>query len=136
MKLNDQIAYLRREKGITQEELASVLGVSNQAVSKWESAQCCPDITLLPELAKYFNVSVDKLLGYENSFENSAENIYVTAVQIAEESGLSESSTVDCLEDLITDYLSEKKEKGTTLYRINGRKMYLLPLLTMLSDIG
>ena len=37
MKLNEQIAYLRREKGMTQEQLATALGVTNQSVSKWES---------------------------------------------------------------------------------------------------
>lgn len=64
IKLNEQIAFLRKQKGLTQEELANALGVTNQAVSKWESAQCCPDIQLLPELARYFDVSVDELLGY------------------------------------------------------------------------
>lgn len=64
IKINEQIAFLRKQKGLTQEELASVLGVTNQAVSKWESAQCCPDIQLLPGLAKVFDVSVDELLGY------------------------------------------------------------------------
>ena len=64
IKINEQIAFLRREKGLTQEDLAKALGVTNQAVSKWESAQCCPDIQLLPELAKLFDVSVDELLGY------------------------------------------------------------------------
>ena len=61
MKLNEQIAFLRKEKNITQEELANALGVTNQAVSKWEKGQCCPDIELLPDIAKYFNVSIDRL---------------------------------------------------------------------------
>ena len=64
IKINEQIAFLRKQKGLTQEELAGVLGVTNQAVSKWESAQCCPDIQLLPDIAKLFDVSVDELLGY------------------------------------------------------------------------
>lgn len=64
LKLNEQIAFLRKQKGLTQEELANALGVTNQTVSKWESAQCCPDIQLLPELANFFHISVDALLGY------------------------------------------------------------------------
>ena len=63
MKLNEQIAYLRREKGMTQEQLATALGVTNQSVSKWESGQNCPDIQLLPELARIFDVTIDSLMG-------------------------------------------------------------------------
>ena len=44
-----RIASYRKEKELTQEALAQRLGVTNQAVSKWESDQCCPDIMLLPE---------------------------------------------------------------------------------------
>ncbi len=64
IKISEQIAFLRKQKGLTQEELANILGVTNQAVSKWESGQCCPDIQLLPDIAKLFEVSVDELLGY------------------------------------------------------------------------
>lgn len=57
------IADLRKEKGITQTELADYLGVSFQSVSKWENGITMPDISLLPTLAEYFRVSVDQLLG-------------------------------------------------------------------------
>lgn len=65
MKLNEQIAHFRKEKGMTQEELANRLGVTGQAVSKWESGQCCPDVSLLPTLADIFAVSIDTLMGRE-----------------------------------------------------------------------
>lgn len=61
--IDRQIAFFRKQMGLSQEELAKKLGVSNQAVSKWESAQCCPDISLLPQLGEIFGVSVDELLG-------------------------------------------------------------------------
>lgn len=67
IKINEQIAFLRKHKGLTQEELANALGVTNQAVSKWESAQCWPNIQPLPDLAKIFDVSVDELVGYKST---------------------------------------------------------------------
>ena len=65
MQLNENIIRLRRARGLTQEDLARALGVSNQAVSKWESGLNCPDIQLLPALAEFFSVSTDELLGVE-----------------------------------------------------------------------
>lgn len=58
-----KIAELRKSKGIGQQDLAEVLGVSFQTVSKWETGTTMPDISLLPDIAAYFNVSVDELLG-------------------------------------------------------------------------
>ena len=60
------IAALRREKGLTQDALAAQLGVSAQAVSKWENGLSCPDILMLPEIAEFFGVSVDTLFGRES----------------------------------------------------------------------
>ena len=60
--LGKRIAALRREKGMKQDELAEKMQVSPQAVSKWENDQTCPDISVLPTLAKLFGISVDELL--------------------------------------------------------------------------
>ena len=60
--IGKRISALRREKGLKQDDLAQMLEVSPQAVSKWENDQTCPDITLLPRLAKILGVSVDELL--------------------------------------------------------------------------
>lgn len=59
------IVTKRREKGLTQEELANYIGVSKASVSKWETGQSYPDITFLPQLATFFNISIDELMGYE-----------------------------------------------------------------------
>ena len=62
MTIGKRIAALRREKGMKQDELAQVMDVSPQAVSKWENDQTCPDIGLLPKLAKTLGICVDELL--------------------------------------------------------------------------
>jgi len=59
------IAGKRRLKGITQDQLATHIGVSKASVSKWETGQSYPDITFLPQLAAYFDISIDDLMGYE-----------------------------------------------------------------------
>ena len=59
------IAELRREKGMTQSELASALSVSSQAVSKWENGRGFPDVVLFPKMAKIFGVSIEYLMTYE-----------------------------------------------------------------------
>lgn len=61
--LGENIKRLRREKDITQETLAEFLGVTFQSISKWERGESYPDITLLPAIAGFFNVSIDELMG-------------------------------------------------------------------------
>ena len=63
IRISEQICVLRKQKGITQKKLAEALGVTTQAVSKWENARSWPDIQLLPDIAKIFDVSIDELFG-------------------------------------------------------------------------
>lgn len=63
MTLGKRILSHRKRLGLTQEQLAEKLGVTSQAVSKWENDQSCPDITVLPQLAEIFGISTDELLG-------------------------------------------------------------------------
>ena len=60
--IGNRISKYRKEKGLTQEELAGKLGVSSQAVSKWENDASCPDISLLPQLCKLLGITTDELL--------------------------------------------------------------------------
>ena len=61
MTLGNKIGQYRRKLAMTQEALAGLLGVTNQAVSKWESGQSCPDIALLPRIADLFGITLDEL---------------------------------------------------------------------------
>jgi len=65
MTLGKRIMQHRKRLGMTQEQLADRVGVSAQAVSKWENDLSCPDISLLPQLAEIFGITVDELLGKE-----------------------------------------------------------------------
>ena len=63
--MGKRISSSRKRMGLTQDALAEQLGVTAQAVSKWENDQSCPDITMLPKLAKIFGITTDELLGVE-----------------------------------------------------------------------
>ena len=65
LKIGENIFQKRKERGITQEELAEFMMVTKASVSKWETGQSHPDILLLPKLATFFNISVDELIGYD-----------------------------------------------------------------------
>ncbi len=97
LKLAENIRHFRKEKKLTQEQLAEVLGVTVGAVSKWESSSTTPELTMLVELAGYFGTSVDVLLGYQlesHSLPQMLEEMkelrekrnYEEAIRIGEES--------------------------------------------------
>ena len=65
MNIGNKIRELRKKKGITQEQLATALGITSQAVSKWEMSTGYPDIAMLPVVAGYFGVSMDTLFNYD-----------------------------------------------------------------------
>lgn len=71
--MGEKLKSLRLSKGFTQEQLAEALGVSAQSVSRWENGVSCPDISMLPGLAMFFETSVDDILGMEEI--RKAENI-------------------------------------------------------------
>lgn len=71
LKIGENILQKRKERGITQEELAEFMMVTKASVSKWETGQSHPDILLLPKLATFFNISVDELIGYDPDLSSS-----------------------------------------------------------------
>lgn len=80
MNIGTNIYNLRKEKKITQAQLAEKLGVSDQAISKWENNQCAPDVSLFPIIADFFGVSIDRLFGYHmNSYAEEVKAIMKAA---------------------------------------------------------
>ena len=82
--LGKTIGLLRREKGMTQLELAEKMGVTDKAVSKWERDLSCPDISSIPRLAEILGVSVDELMQVKpGTGESAAGNKIESIVNLA-----------------------------------------------------
>lgn len=77
MNMADRIQYLRKSKGLSQEELADKMGVSRQAVSKWESEQSTPDLEKIIMISELFEVTTDYILkGIESAAMTNKKTIY------------------------------------------------------------
>ena len=76
IKISENIKNLRKAHSLTQEQLAETLGVTVGAVYKWESGLSTPEIKLIMEIADFFEVSVDVLLGYEQQNSNIESRIH------------------------------------------------------------
>ena len=73
VKIGDKIKELRRRDGRRQEDLADALGITCQAVSRWESGGSYPDLELIPSIANYFGITIDELFGYENDRDRKVD---------------------------------------------------------------
>ncbi|HBG2812549.1 TPA: helix-turn-helix transcriptional regulator [Clostridioides difficile] len=126
IKIGKVIQCLRKERNLTQEQLAKFIGVSTPAVSKWESGNSYPDIELLPLLADFFNVSIDKLLNYK--IDLSEEEVMKIYKEL--ESGFArieiDLSTEEPKEEFRQDLESVKKISN--MYIEKYPKSYLLKL--------
>ena len=76
--IGENIKRFRRERELTQETLADFLGVTFQSVSKWERGESYPDITFLPAIAAFFDVSYDELLGFDETFKEKKIQEYIS----------------------------------------------------------
>ena len=83
LSIGENIKLFRKAKDITQEQLAEMLNVSSQSVSRWELDICYPDMELLPMLAEIFEITVDKLLGVDNIAEKKKVDEYLNRFQVA-----------------------------------------------------
>ncbi len=110
--LGENIKRLRRERELTQETLAQILGVTFQSVSNWERGESYPDITMLPEIAGFFKVSVDDLLGI-----NKSENEHEIVSKIAEYDNLTD---YDLMKKIIYDLKAKYPNDFRVLIRYFG----------------
>lgn len=115
MRLNigNEIKYLRKEKDITQDELAEVLGVSCQSVSRWENGVCYPDLEMLPAISDFFGITVDKLLGVNKVIEEERVAQYLERFREA----LSQGRVYDCIA-VAREGLSEYPNNFTLLNKL------------------
>lgn len=87
LNLGNKIRELRHRDGRTQDALAEALGVTAQAVSRWESGGSYPDVELMPAIANYFHISIDELFGYHNEREENIQNILDSAAAVLTQQG-------------------------------------------------
>ena len=103
--LGANISRLRKEAHLTQDDLASFLGVTKASVSKWETGQSYPDIELLPKIATYFDTTVDTLIGYEPQMSKAAIARTYAKLSAAFAQGPFEEAHAQC-QALVRDYYS------------------------------
>ena len=87
LNLGTRIRELRRRDGRTQDNLAEALGVTAQAVSRWESGGSYPDMEMIPAIANYFHISIDELFGYQDEREEKIKTILENATNILTKQG-------------------------------------------------
>ena len=83
-KIGSFLKELRKEKGITQEEFAENLNVSGRTVSRWETGVNMPDISLLVDIAEFFNVSIPEIINGERKSENMNEEVKETVLKLSD----------------------------------------------------
>lgn len=93
IKIGKKIRLLRKNNDVTQDKLAAYLGVTPQAVSRWESEICYPDIETLPQIADFFGVDMDELLCYDSVQKESKIKDYLAQADIL----LENDKLADCL---------------------------------------
>lgn len=120
MNIGAKIRALRKSRGLTQEQLATALGISYQAVSKWKTDIALPDITLLPSLAAYFGVSLDELFDFSlRAVEKEIEEIAESAYRFRESDP---EKSKGILEDGLKKYPDNDILKNNLLYVLNYTK--------------
>lgn len=106
IKLGETIRALRHRDGRTQEALANALGVSSQAISRWEANGGYPDMETIPSIANYFHVTIDELFGYDGKREEKIKDIIIESDKLLNSKN-KENECVSMLKAAIEEFPSE-----------------------------
>ena len=96
--LGERIKDMRLRSGRTQENIADELGVTAQAVSRWEKGVCCPDMELIPSIANLFGVSIDELFGYDNLRSKKIDALYDRILDMNSRNNGADFDIDDCID--------------------------------------
>ena len=107
IKLGEKIKMLRKRDGRRQDDLANALGVTNQAVSRWEANKGYPDMEMIPAIANYFHVSIDELFGYDNERETRLSNYIAEIDRMLETDGKKTAAELKRQEEYVGKALAE-----------------------------
>ncbi len=113
IKLGEKIRELRHRDGRTQEALADALGVTSQAVSRWEANGGYPDIGIIPSIANYFNITIDGLFGYDNDRKIRIDKIIADA-----EAMMKAQSDIERCVELLKDAAAEFPSEAQILVKL------------------
>lgn len=97
LDLGNKIRQLRHRDGRTQEALAEALGVTPQAVSRWEANGSFPDMNLIPSIANYFGVTIDELFGYENDRERRIDALVTEIDNMNDQNSGKDVNITECI---------------------------------------
>lgn len=135
IKLGKRLRQLRHERGATQEELASQIGVTYQAVSKWENDTTMPDTALLPQIAMALGVTIDALFSVDRSDEMRRVDLILQQGAVSDEQFLYASRLLDAvLRDNPDDTDAKKRYLRLYLLRRHSDRLVAEKMLSLLSD--
>ena len=112
LNFSENFKQLRKEKGVTQEKIAEILGVTGQTVSRWELSICYPDLELLPSIANYFGVTVDSLLSNDNNSKQKDREIFYEKIKT-----LDWKNSTECI-DFVKGYCRKYPEDDEYAYQL------------------
>ena len=116
-KIGSFLKALRKEKGLTQEQLAEKLGVAGRTVSRWETASNMPDLSVLIQLAEFYDIEVGEILDGERKDTIMDKEVKETLNKIA-------------------DYSSDEKQKAVNVYKFSLMTMFFIGFIIVLTEFA